>query len=100
MQKERSFQVKSLVEDHCCSRTYEFGTLITCNWIARNYAKKIMAKPTIKVKEIQDGILKKYKCKVTTGQCRRGKINALKQYETCLEDHYGKLWSYAQEITL
>lgn len=62
MQKERSFQVKSLVEDHYCSRTYEFGTLITCNWIARNYAKKIMAKPTIKVKEIQDGILKKYKC--------------------------------------
>ncbi|GJU53283.1 hypothetical protein Tco_1226997 [Tanacetum coccineum] len=42
MQKERSFEVKSLVDEHCCSRTYEFG----------------------------------------------GKIKALEQYKTCLEDHY------------
>ncbi|GJX88403.1 gag-pol polyprotein [Tanacetum coccineum] len=98
MQKERSFQVKSLVDEHCFSRTYEFGALITCNWISKNYAKKIMTKPSIKVKKIQSLILKKYKCKVTTGQVKRGKIKALKQYETCLEDHHGKLWSYASEI--
>ncbi|GJY47309.1 multidrug resistance-associated protein 5 [Tanacetum coccineum] len=30
-------------------RTFEFGTLITSNWIARNYAKKIMINPGIKV---------------------------------------------------
>ncbi|GJX63051.1 hypothetical protein Tco_0295951 [Tanacetum coccineum] len=92
MQKERSFQVKSLVDEHCCSRIYEFGTLITCNWIARNNAKKIMTNPSIKVKKIQSLILKKYKCKVTIGQVRRGKIKALDQYETCLEDHYGVLY--------
>ncbi|GJR31244.1 transposase, MuDR, plant [Tanacetum coccineum] len=98
MQNERSFQIKKLNDEHSCSRTYEYGTLITSNWIARNFAKKIMMNPCIKVKEITDAILKKYKCKVGISQARRGKMKALEQYETCLEDHYGKLWSYAAEI--
>ncbi|GJZ52731.1 hypothetical protein Tco_0607616, partial [Tanacetum coccineum] len=98
MQKERSFHVKTLVDEHTCSRTYEYGSLITCNRIAKNYAKRIMTNPNMKLNEIQEAILKKYKCRVTFGQPRRGKIKALEQYETCLEDHYAKLWSYAQEI--
>ncbi|GJS11961.1 hypothetical protein Tco_0368757 [Tanacetum coccineum] len=98
MQNERSFQIKKLNDEHSCSRTYEYGTLITSNWIARNFAKKIMMNPCIKVKEITNAILKKYKCKVGINQARRGKMKALEQYETCLEDHYGKLWSYAAEI--
>ncbi|GJY90038.1 transposase, MuDR, plant [Tanacetum coccineum] len=68
------------------------------NWIAINYAKKIMMNPCIKVKEIIESILKKYKCKVKISQARRGKMKALQQYETCLEDHYGMLWSYASKI--
>ncbi|GJT37680.1 hypothetical protein Tco_0937545 [Tanacetum coccineum] len=79
-------------------RTYEYGTLITSDWIARNYAKKIMINPNIKIKESVELILKKYKCKVTLSQARRGKKKALNQYQTCLEDHYGMLWSYASEI--
>ncbi|GJU27358.1 (R)-mandelonitrile lyase-like protein [Tanacetum coccineum] len=61
MQNERSFQIKKLNDKHSCSRTYEYGTLIT-----------------IKLE----------------GE----KMKALEHYETCLEDHYGKLWSYAAEI--
>ena len=98
MQNERTFQIKTLNDEHSCSRTYEYGTLITSNWIARNYAKKIMVNPCIKVKELIEMILKKYKCKVTISQARRGKKKALNQYENCLEDHYGMLWSYAREI--
>ncbi|GKA61982.1 hypothetical protein Tco_0761501 [Tanacetum coccineum] len=82
----------------CPFRTYEYGTLIISNWIARNYAKKIMINPCIKVKEIINLILKKYKCKVTISQARRGKMKALQQYETCFEDYYGMLWSNASEI--
>ena len=98
MQEEKSFQIKTLNDKHVCSRTYEYGSLITSNWVARNYAKKIMVNPTITVRSLIELILKKYKCKVTVSQARRGKIKALQQYETCLEDHYGKLWSYAAEI--
>ncbi|GJT96911.1 hypothetical protein Tco_1092429 [Tanacetum coccineum] len=98
MSRERSFQIKTLVDQHACSRTYEYGTLITSDWIARNYAKKIMINPNIKIREIVELILKKYKCKVTLSQARRGKKKALNQYQTCLEDHYGMLWSYASEI--
>nr|GEX38110.1 transposase, MuDR, plant [Tanacetum cinerariifolium] len=57
-----------------------------------------MINPCMKVKEIIESILKKYKCKVTISQARRGKMKALQKYETCLEDHYGMLWSYASEI--
>ncbi|GKB09861.1 (R)-mandelonitrile lyase-like protein [Tanacetum coccineum] len=73
MQNERSFQIKKLNDEHYCSRTYEYGTLIISNWIARNFANKIMMNPCIKVKEITDAILKKYKCKVGISQARRGK---------------------------
>nr|GEX71052.1 hypothetical protein [Tanacetum cinerariifolium] len=44
-------------------RTYEYGNLITSDWIARNYAKKIMINLNIKIKELVELILKKYKCK-------------------------------------
>ncbi|GJU33170.1 hypothetical protein Tco_1176759 [Tanacetum coccineum] len=98
MSREKSFQIKTLVDQHACSRTYEYGTLITSDWIARNYAKKIMINPNIKIREIVELILKKYTCKVTLSQARRGKKKALNQYQTCLEDHYGMLWSYASEI--
>ncbi|GJZ98932.1 multidrug resistance-associated protein 5 [Tanacetum coccineum] len=72
MQSEKSFQIKNMIDEHVCSKTYEYGSLIKSNWIARNYAKKIMINPSIKVRD----------------------IIAL----TCLEDHYGMLWSYAAEI--
>ncbi|GJV05270.1 multidrug resistance-associated protein 5 [Tanacetum coccineum] len=69
MQKEKSFQIKTLIEDHRCSRSFDFGTLINCNWIASTY-----------------------------GQCERAKQKALGGLEICLNEHYAKLWSYAKEI--
>nr|GEZ73753.1 hypothetical protein [Tanacetum cinerariifolium] len=63
-----------------------------------NYAKKIMINSNIKVKDIVALVLKKYKCKVSVSQARRGKIKALQQYQTYLEDHYGMLWAYATKI--
>ncbi|GJV92543.1 reverse transcriptase domain-containing protein [Tanacetum coccineum] len=98
MQTEKSFQIKNMIDQHVCSRTFEYGSLITSNWIARNYAKKIMIIPTIKVRVIVALVLKKYKCKVYVSLVGRGEIKALQKYETCLKDHYGMLWSYAAEI--
>lgn len=98
MKTEKSFQIKTLVEKHSCARAYEFPYLVNSNWIARNYAKKVMVKPWIKIKDLQAAIYKKYKCRVTFSLARRGKQKALKQYEACLEDHYAKLRPYAQEI--
>nr|GEW89042.1 hypothetical protein [Tanacetum cinerariifolium] len=89
---------KDSQEKKCPFMTFEYGSLITSNWIARNYAKKITTSPTIKVRDIVASVLKKYKCKVFVSLARRGKIKALQQYETCLEDHYEMLLSYAVEI--
>nr|GEW79014.1 hypothetical protein [Tanacetum cinerariifolium] len=52
MQTVKSFQIKNMIDQHVCSRTFEYGSLITSNWIARNYSKKIMINPIVKVKDI------------------------------------------------
>ncbi|GJW55014.1 hypothetical protein Tco_0099099 [Tanacetum coccineum] len=44
--------LKDNQEKKCPFRTYEYGTLITSNWIVRNHTKKIMINPTIKVRDI------------------------------------------------
>ncbi|GJT01656.1 hypothetical protein Tco_0822825 [Tanacetum coccineum] len=102
MQNEKSFQIKKLNDKHACSRTYEYGTLITSNWIARNYTKKIMINPCTKVKEIIDLILKKYKCKGGGVRTRGGGVRTRgggvrtrgggslgKQRSTNKDDHSG-----------
>ncbi|GJV90672.1 polyadenylate-binding protein 7 [Tanacetum coccineum] len=43
-------------------------------------------------------IMRKYKCKVSTGQCSRAKKKALLEYEGVLKEHYAKLWDYGAEI--
>ncbi|GJV78173.1 hypothetical protein Tco_1509757 [Tanacetum coccineum] len=57
-----------------------------------------MINPGIKVREIIELILKKYKCK-SISSARRGKDLKLKAVlRLVLKDHYGMLWSYASEI--
>ncbi|GJX17295.1 hypothetical protein Tco_0218127 [Tanacetum coccineum] len=54
--------------------------------------------PDIKLHEIADLVLKKYKCIVTPNQCRNAKRWALNEGETTIEDHYGYIRSYAKAI--
>ncbi|GJX35477.1 hypothetical protein Tco_0247034 [Tanacetum coccineum] len=61
-------------EKKCQFRTFEYGSLITNNWIAKNYSRKIMINPTIKVRDIVALILKKSKCKVSVSLPRRGRL--------------------------
>ncbi|GKC32216.1 hypothetical protein Tco_1039510 [Tanacetum coccineum] len=49
------------------------------------------------IRTMQADIMRKYKCKVSTGQCSRAK-KALLEYEGGLKEHYAKLWDYGAEI--
>ncbi|KAJ9542857.1 hypothetical protein OSB04_029363 [Centaurea solstitialis] len=98
MSDERSFQVKTMHDEHRCGRQYNLGSLVTSNWIAMQYGRKIRQNPSMKLVELKESILKKYKCIVHLSQCARAKAKALGEVETSLIEHYGRLWEYAGEI--
>nr|XP_043615790.1 uncharacterized protein LOC122587689 [Erigeron canadensis] len=95
---ESSFQVVSMWNDHNCSRKFRFGSLVTYKWIGRQFRNKIRANPSIKLVEISDLVMKKYKCIVTPTQCRAAKNYALAEFQRSIEEHYGMLRSYADEL--
>ncbi|GJZ14198.1 pentatricopeptide repeat-containing protein [Tanacetum coccineum] len=54
----------------------------------------------IKLHEIADLVMKKYKCIISRGQRRSAKRWALNEGENTMRDHYGYIRSYAKEILL
>ena len=57
-------------------------------WIGKHFGTKIRLNPEIKLHEIADLVLKKYKCIVSPTQCRNAKRWALNEGETTIGDHY------------
>ncbi|GJV91429.1 pentatricopeptide repeat-containing protein [Tanacetum coccineum] len=98
MTTENSVQVISMHDEHTCARQFKYGTLVSYKWIGRHFGTKIRLNPDIKLHEIADLVLKKYKCIVTPNQCRNAKRWALNEGETTIEDHYGYIRSYAKAI--
>ncbi|GKA88094.1 multidrug resistance-associated protein 5 [Tanacetum coccineum] len=58
----------------------------------------IWKNPEIKLCDIADLVMKKYKCTITPNQCRSAKIWALSEYEKTREEHYRLLRSYGKEL--
>ncbi|GJU20344.1 hypothetical protein Tco_1153686 [Tanacetum coccineum] len=50
------------------------------------------------IRAMQTDIMRKYKCKVSTGKCSRAKKKVLDEYEGGLKDHYSRLCDYGAEI--
>ncbi|GJT97323.1 pentatricopeptide repeat-containing protein [Tanacetum coccineum] len=95
---ENSFQVFFLNDEHTCTRDFKFGTLVNYKWIGNHFGNKIRINPDIKLHEIADMVMKKYKCIVSPCQCRRAKRWALNEGENTMLDHYGYIRSYAKAI--
>ncbi|KAD5508165.1 hypothetical protein E3N88_15868 [Mikania micrantha] len=98
MTSEDSFQIKSLDEKHICSRKFSLGSLVTYSWIAKRYFKQIIDNPEISLREMQKDVMRKFKCKVSTGQCSRAKKKVLDEFEGGLKEHYARLSDYKAEI--
>ncbi|GJY59206.1 hypothetical protein Tco_0459098 [Tanacetum coccineum] len=77
---------------------FKFGTLVNYKWIGKHFGNKIRMNPDIKLHEIVDMVMKKYKCIVSPSQCRRAKRWALNEGENTMVDHYGYIRSYAKAI--
>ncbi|GJX80675.1 hypothetical protein Tco_0328824 [Tanacetum coccineum] len=98
MTDEKTFQCISLNDEHTCVRNFNFGALVNYKWIAKIFGDKIRANPDIRLCDIADLVMKKYKCKVSLNQCTNAKKYALTEYEKSIDEHYSLLRSYGKAI--
>ncbi|GJX64302.1 multidrug resistance-associated protein 5 [Tanacetum coccineum] len=98
MINEKTFQCISLNDKHACVRNFNFGALVNYKWIAKIFSDKIRANPDIRLCDIADLVMKKYKCKVSLNQCTNAKKYALTEYEKSIDEHYSMLRSYGKAI--
>nr|GEV53090.1 pentatricopeptide repeat-containing protein [Tanacetum cinerariifolium] len=97
MVTESSFQVISLNEEHTCVRDFKYGNLVNYKWIVKHFGYKIRQNPEIKLHEIADLVLKKYKCMISPCQCRYAKTKSLNEGEITIKEHYAMIRSYGKE---
>ena len=73
LNSENTFQIKSLKPEHTCVRNFKYGSLVDYKWIGRHFGDKIRKNPDIKLVDIAELVMKKYKCTVSLNQCRGSK---------------------------
>ncbi|CAI9268898.1 unnamed protein product [Lactuca saligna] len=98
MSSVKSFQIKSLINEHNYARTFNFGLVVTYPWIGKHFVNDILENPKMSCREVRDKVGENFNVKVSVGQCRNAKKSALNEIEGSLNTHYEKLWSYGAEI--
>ncbi|KAL4586919.1 hypothetical protein LXL04_011567 [Taraxacum kok-saghyz] len=98
MSIEHSFQIKSLIPDHQCSRNFKLGAIVNFQWIGSHYTKDILHRQKLTIRQLRLEVIKKFDIDVSLSQCRRAKKHAMTLIEGTLVEHYAKLWSYGAEI--
>jgi hypothetical protein len=98
MFNEHSFQIKSFNSTHNCSRVFKFGSIVSPEWIGRQYISEIRNKPKMKLRDMITDIRQKYRCEVNIGKVRRAKDWVKELIEGKLKDHYARIWDYSHEL--
>ncbi|GJS15107.1 multidrug resistance-associated protein 5 [Tanacetum coccineum] len=98
MTDEKTFQCISLEDEHTCVRNFNFGSLVNYKWIAKVFGEKIRANLDIRLCDIVDLVMKKYKCKASPNQCTNAKKYALVEYEKTVGEHNAMLRSYGKAL--
>ncbi|KAL7585933.1 uncharacterized protein LOC111921312 [Lactuca sativa] len=98
MKEEHTFQIKSLITEHKCSRAFKLGSIVTYKWIGKQFVNDVLESPKLSLRKMKALVSKRYNINVSVGQCRNVKKLALSEVERSLKEHYAKLWDYAAEI--
>lgn len=98
MSTERTFQIKSLIPTHKCSRNFDLSPLVNFKWIAKHYAKDIIENPKLTFRGMKAEIKKHFLINVSIGMCKRAKHRAIFDHEGGLREHYARLWDYRDAI--
>nr|KAJ0199665.1 hypothetical protein LSAT_V11C600324570 [Lactuca sativa] len=98
MSSERSFQIKSLVDDHNCSRVFKLGSIVTYKCIGKHFKNQLLKNPKMSIRKMKAKVSTKFNLIISVTQCRNARRYALDEIEGSLIEHYGKVWSYGEEI--
>ncbi|CAH1437828.1 unnamed protein product [Lactuca virosa] len=71
MTQEKSFQIKTLVDEHKCVRNFNISNLLSPRWLARHFLKELIMRPNLKCKEMQSIIRTKFHCGVSWSKAYR-----------------------------
>nr|KAJ0216716.1 hypothetical protein LSAT_V11C300152350 [Lactuca sativa] len=96
--KKRLFQIKSQVSEHNCCRVLNFGSIVTYRWIDKHFMSQIIENPKMSARKMKAKVSTTFNINVSVKQCINAKIFALQEIEGSLIEHYGRLWSYSEEI--
>nr|KAJ0205312.1 hypothetical protein LSAT_V11C500238060 [Lactuca sativa] len=98
MSEEKSFQIKSLINEHNYARNFKLDSIVNYTWIGTHYTTQFLQKQKASVRLLRGEFKEKFGIDVSMGQCRRAKKYVIELIEGTLVDHYAKLWSYGEEI--
>ncbi|KAL4566065.1 hypothetical protein LXL04_030175 [Taraxacum kok-saghyz] len=98
MNTERTVQVKSMNKKHLCARTFNFGHLVSPEWIASHLVKELILKLSMKLREIQEFIKRQFRITLSISKCHRAKEKTIVMIEGKIADHYSRIWDYAAEV--
>nr|KAJ0198910.1 hypothetical protein LSAT_V11C600331390 [Lactuca sativa] len=98
MTQERSFQIKTLVDEHKCVRNFNISNLLSPRWLARHFLKELIMKPNLKCKEMQSIIRTKFHCGVSWSKDYRTRCRAMTIIDGKLTEHYARVWDYCHEL--
>nr|XP_043633203.1 uncharacterized protein LOC122604374 [Erigeron canadensis] len=98
MKGKCSFQRKTLIDEHRCYRNFEACSAVNYRFVADKFVNRIRQNPNIKLKEIQEAFMKKFKCSISANQAMRARLHAKYEYEESVKKHYEKLRDYGAEI--
>ncbi|CAI9265615.1 unnamed protein product [Lactuca saligna] len=98
MTQERSFQIKTLVDEHKCVRNFNISNLLSPRWLVRHFLKELIMKPNLKCKEMQSIIRTKFHCGVSWSMAYRTRCRAMTIIDGKLTEHYARVWDYCHEL--
>nr|KAJ0191613.1 hypothetical protein LSAT_V11C800397910 [Lactuca sativa] len=90
MSSERSFHIKSVVDDHNCSRVFKLCSTVTYKWIGKHFKNLLVKKPKMSIRKMKAKVSTKFNLIVSVTQCRNARRYALDEIKGSLIEHYGK----------
>ncbi|KAH7848811.1 hypothetical protein Vadar_008331 [Vaccinium darrowii] len=99
MQCEKTFQLKSIIPNHDCHRTYN-NHLVTSAYIANKYINKLRDDPYVKVDSFKKEIRRELTVDVSKWQLYRAKKKAREVIDGDMVEQYNRLVDYLETVML
>ncbi|XP_060670936.1 uncharacterized protein LOC132800712 [Ziziphus jujuba] len=97
MQAQETFQIKTLQEEHTCTRSLT-NRFMKSKWLAKRYFNDFRANPNMKLSTFQDKVKQDLIVDITRSQAYRAQEKANSMAAGDVAEQYSRLWDYCVEI--